>query len=100
MSPPSPKGELLKLPLWGWGAIHPRMHNPDHPLTGQRLLLISLFFAVLLNYPMLSIFSKKQQWAGIPVLYLYIFVVWVLLIVTIGVLVERIFGKSVKNEDD
>jgi len=45
--------------------------------------LIGLFFgaALLLNFPMLQIFGKDQTVLGYPLLYLYIFVVWLLVII-------------------
>ena len=49
----------------------------------QRSRLIVFFFigAILLNYPVLSIFSDgKKEIFGIPLLYAYVFTTWALLI--------------------
>ena len=44
--------------------------------------LIALFFmgVVLFNYPILSLFNRNLMLMGIPVLYLYVFLVWCLVI--------------------
>lgn len=57
--------------------------------TGQRLAAIFGMGCVLLNYPILSLFSRKAEVAGIPLLYLYIFGVWSVLIALMAVAVER-----------
>ncbi|MCP2042229.1 hypothetical protein [Pontibacter sp. HSC-36F09] len=51
---------------------------------GRRLFFISALFVVLLNFPLLSIFNSGGTVGGVPVLYLYIMVVWLLCIGVIG----------------
>ena len=63
------------------------MHRSD--ITGQRLVAIVLLGCVLFNYPVLSLFSKPGALFGIPLLYLYIFAVWALLIGLTAWLIER-----------
>jgi uncharacterized membrane protein YvlD (DUF360 family) len=63
------------------------MHRSD--ITGQRLVAIVLLGCVLFNYPVLSLFSKPGTWLGIPLLYLYIFVVWAVLIGLTAYVIER-----------
>jgi hypothetical protein len=58
-------------------------------LTGPRLAAVFLLGSVLLNYPLLSIFAPPRDVAGIPVLYAYVFGVWLLLIGLLALLVER-----------
>ncbi|MBK9236161.1 MAG: hypothetical protein IPO19_08930 [Rhodoferax sp.] len=58
-------------------------------ITGQRLVAIVLLGCVLFNYPVLSLFSKPAMWLGIPLLYLYIFVIWALLIGLTAFVIER-----------
>lgn len=58
-------------------------------LTGPRLAAVFLLGGILLNYPILSIFAPLRDVAGIPVLYAYVFGVWVLLIALMAGLVER-----------
>ncbi len=49
-------------------------------ITGQRLVASFLIGCVLFNYPILALFNKADRLFGIPLLYLYIFVAWVLLV--------------------
>jgi hypothetical protein len=46
----------------------------------QKLIGLFVLFSFLLNFPMLQIFSTAQLINGIPILYLYVFGVWGLLI--------------------
>ncbi|RZK38916.1 MAG: hypothetical protein EOO57_03710 [Hymenobacter sp.] len=55
---------------------------------GQRLLFVAGLFALLLNYPLLAAFDHDGRAAGVPVLYLYVLVVWLLLIGLTGWLVR------------
>lgn len=63
------------------------MHRSD--ITGQRLVAIVLLGCVLFNYPVLSLFSKPAALFGIPLLYLYLFAMWALLIGLMAYLIER-----------
>lgn len=56
---------------------------------GQRLLFLSLLFAVLLNFPLLAVFNHQGLVWGIPVLYLYVLVAWAALVLLTGWLVKR-----------
>jgi hypothetical protein len=49
-----------------------------------------LLFAVLLNYPLLAVFDHNGRVGGIPVLYLYVLVAWVVLVMLTGWLVRSI----------
>lgn len=60
----------------------------DEPRRGQRLLFLALLFGVLLNFPLLGAFSHDARLAGIPVLYLYVLVVWAALVALTGWLVK------------
>lgn len=59
-----------------------------HSLTGQRLMAICLIGCLALNYPLLSIFSTDRLIGGIPVLYVYLFVGWLVLIVGMALIIE------------
>ena len=62
----------------------------SRPTTkGQRLVAVFLLGALLFNYPLLSLFNRAAYVAGIPVLYLYIFGAWALLIGLAALIVER-----------
>lgn len=58
-------------------------------LKGQRLVALFLLGALLLNYPLISLFAGSLEVAGIPLLYAYVFVVWALLIALMALVVER-----------
>ena len=42
----------------------------------ERLALICVIGVLLTNFPVLAIFNRSWTVAGIPILYLYLFVVW------------------------
>ena len=50
----------------------------------RRLFGLFLLGVILFNYPILSIFNLEKFWFGIPMLYLYMFSAWLLLILLIG----------------
>lgn len=55
---------------------------------GQRLLFVSLLFVVLLNFPLLAVFDHAGRVGGIPVLYLYLLVAWIVLVLLTSWLVK------------
>jgi hypothetical protein len=57
-------------------------------LTRQRLAGIFLMGIVLLYSPALTLFDRVLEWAGIPVIYLYLFGVWLLIVVLAAITVE------------
>ena len=56
-------------------------------LTGQRLLALFILGVPALNFPILALFSREGMIAGIPVLYVYIFLCWAMLIGLMAVVV-------------
>jgi len=63
--------------------------------------LVSLFFlgGLLLNYPILSLFNLKRTIGGIPLLYMYIFSIWFILVFCIS-LVTRQTTQDVNSPDN
>ena len=59
----------------------------------RRLIGLFLFVVVLYNYPILSLFNISNTISGIPVLYLYLFFVWILSIVLV-VIINRYPRKN------
>jgi len=55
----------------------------DRPLaprrTGERLVALLICGGLLLNFPLLSLLRGRGLVAGVPALYVYLFLVWVLL---------------------
>ncbi len=60
--------------------------------TGQRLAAIFLLGCVLLNYPILDLFNKPVEVFSIPLLYLYVFSVWTVLIGLLAYVIESRSG--------
>ena len=58
-------------------------------LKGQRLVALFLLGCLLLNYPLVSLFAGTEQVLGVPLLYVYVFFVWALLIALVAIVVER-----------
>jgi hypothetical protein len=54
-----------------------------------RLVGLFLLGYLLFNYPLISLFNLKQLVFGIPLLYAYIFGVWLLLIVLVAIIASR-----------
>ncbi len=57
--------------------------------TGQRLAAIFMMGCILLNYPILFLFTRSGDIAGIPLLYAYLFGAWTLLIGLMALVIER-----------
>jgi len=58
-------------------------------IKGQRLVVVFLLGVLLFNYPLLALFNRAADVAGIPLLYVYIFGAWGLLIALAALVVER-----------
>jgi hypothetical protein len=56
----------------------------------RRELLVALFLlgALLLTPPLLIVFNQATRLLGVPLLYLYLFVVWAVLIALVALAVE------------
>ncbi len=57
-------------------------------IQAQRLAALFLLGCLLFNYPLLQLFARGNEIAGIPVLYIYIFSAWGALIALIALVVE------------
>jgi peptidoglycan/LPS O-acetylase OafA/YrhL len=57
-------------------------------ITGQRLAAVFLLGCVLFNYPLIALFNKPGELFDIPLLYLYLFVIWALLIGLMALIIE------------
>jgi hypothetical protein len=60
----------------------------------QKAIAITIFLVCLLNFPILSLFNKAVFLFGIPLVYVYVFCVW-----TIGIIIVGIIAES-KNVED
>ena len=64
------------------------------PRRGPKLLFLAVLFGVLLNYPLLAFFDRDGRVAGVPVLYLYVLLIWIALVALTGWLVRRRGGAG------
>ena len=55
---------------------------------GARLNALFLLGVLVLNYPLLSLFSHQNLVLGVPIFYLYIFVSWALLIALLALVAD------------
>jgi hypothetical protein len=61
----------------------------DEMQTAQRFVALCLLGALLFNYPFLALFNRAALVFGIPIFYVYLFVVWGVLIAFMAYMVER-----------
>lgn len=62
--------------------------NRTH-LIGQRLAALFLLGCLLFNFPLLALFNQADEVFGIPLLYAYVFGVWLALIALMALAIER-----------
>jgi hypothetical protein len=60
----------------------------DFESRGQRFVAVCLIGLLLFNYPMLALFNVSGTLFGVPVLYLYVFIVWAVLITLMAFIAE------------
>jgi Ca2+/Na+ antiporter len=65
-------------------------------LKQQKLTLFSVLLLVLFTFPFVSVANRAAMFAGVPVLFLYILIVW---IITIVVLYRIAEGKQKKPDE-
>ena len=58
-------------------------------LKGQRLIAVFLLGCLLLNYPIASLFAGDAELFGVPILYVYVFLAWGVLIALMALVVGR-----------
>lgn len=61
----------------------------NNGLRGEKLLWIFCLALLLISYPILTIFNVRVMVWGIPLLYMYIFLAWLLIIVFIFMVIGR-----------
>ena len=54
----------------------------------QRLVAVFLCGMLLLYSPAISLFDQTRLWCGVPVLYLYLFAVWGILVAVMAWITE------------
>lgn len=63
--------------------------RPGVDRVGQRLAAVAAAGAVALSYPVLAAADVDGRMVGIPVLYVYLFAVWAVLIGSLALVIER-----------
>jgi hypothetical protein len=62
--------------------------NPSG-ITRQRLAAVFLLGCLLFNYPLLSLFNNPGEILDVPLLYIYIFGAWAVLIALMACVIEK-----------
>jgi hypothetical protein len=65
----------------------PPMAEPEK--RAPRLVALCMLGCLLFNYPILALFNVPAAVFGVPILYVYIFTAWALLIALMALAVER-----------
>jgi hypothetical protein len=60
----------------------------DAGRTRERLVGVALAGAVLLNFPLLYLFSHAGPVLGMPGLFVYVFLVWALLVALVALIIH------------
>lgn len=55
----------------------------------ERIVALALLAALLFNYPVLSLFARDGWVFGLPILYVYLFGSWLLIILLAGLVLRR-----------
>lgn len=63
------------------------MNKPN--IKTQRLVALFVLGNLLFNYPLLELFNRPALPGGIPVLYVYVFAAWALLIGLLALATEK-----------
>ncbi|MFC5302817.1 hypothetical protein [Azospira restricta] len=63
------------------------MNKPN--IKAQRLAAVFVLGCLLFNYPLLALFNRDELFAGVPLLFVYAYAAWVLLIALLALIVER-----------
>ena len=55
----------------------------------QKLVILSIGLVIFLNIPIIYIFNKNTAILGVPLLYAYIFLIWLLSIIITYTVIKR-----------
>lgn len=71
---------------------------PRRGVTGERLIALFLLGACLFVPPWLSVFNRPVQVLGLPLLYVYLFAAWAVLIAMTALIVGFARGDAAFDE--
>ena len=57
----------------------------------HKLVVLSLLLVLVLNLPLLLLFDSSESFLGFPIIYIYIFSVWLFSVVTSWIVVKRYY---------
>ena len=57
--------------------------------SGEKLALLFVLGALLINFPLLAIFNRPATLGGVPILYVYLFAVWTAGILAVFLLTRK-----------
>lgn len=57
----------------------------------QKLIVLSFFLLMALNFPLLLLFDSFKLMVGLPIIYVYLFGVWLLSIIVSVIIVNRYY---------
>jgi hypothetical protein len=57
----------------------------------QKLAVLALFLLVALNIPIVLLFDNSDNFLGLPVIYVYVFSVWLFSIIISFIIVQRYY---------
>jgi hypothetical protein len=57
----------------------------------QKLIVLSFFLLIALNLPLILLFDSFKLMFGLPIIYIYIFSVWLLSIIVSVIIVNRYY---------
>ncbi|HCE55207.1 MAG TPA: hypothetical protein DER05_09485 [Lutibacter sp.] len=57
----------------------------------QKLIVLSILLLCLFNVPILLIFNSSTTFIGLPVLYFYIFFIWIVSIIVSYILLKKYY---------
>jgi hypothetical protein len=69
-------------------------------LKEQRLLFLSILFMMLFSFPFAKMMNGTTIIFGIPQLYFYIFVLWLILIFLTWLIADSRLFKNKRNKDE
>jgi hypothetical protein len=72
---------------------------PDDVRRRDRLIGLFLLALALLNPPLLMLFGGGNTVLGLPLLYLYIFLTWLLIIAAVAWIAERRAARRRRDAD-
>lgn len=69
-------------------------------LTSERLIGLFLLGVLLFMPPLIGVFDRSYLVGGIPLLYLYLFIAWAMVIIVLMLIVERPLSNSELDDDE